>query len=85
MEVNHRNVDMVRTGGEVCIRVTAVGGEAPRLFGRHFDHTDLLVSKVKLGTQQLSGVTPAACLPPPICRSVASQLMRSRTTFERTC
>ncbi len=29
------------------MKIEAAGGEAPRLYGRHFDHTDLLVSKVK--------------------------------------
>ena len=46
IEVNHKTVDMARKGEEVCIKVESVGSEAPRLYGRHFDHTDLLVSKV---------------------------------------
>lgn len=32
----------------MCIKIEPVGGDAPRLYGRHFDHTDLLVSKVRL-------------------------------------
>ena len=47
IEVNHKAVDLARKGEEVCIKVESSGGEAPRLYGRHFDHTDLLVSKVK--------------------------------------
>ena len=48
IEVNHKTVDVARKGEEVCIKVEATGSEAPRLYGRHFDHTDLLVSKVKI-------------------------------------
>ena len=47
IEVNHKTVDLARKGEEVCIKVEATGGEAPRLYGRHFDHTDVLVSKVQ--------------------------------------
>lgn len=49
LEVNHKAVDVCRKGVEVCVKIESVGGEAPRLYGRHFDHTDLLVSKVNLG------------------------------------
>lgn len=45
LELNHKNVDIARQGSEVCIRVESTG-DAPRLYGRHFDHTDQLVSKV---------------------------------------
>ena len=47
--MNHKQVDIAHCGEEVCIKVEASGGEAPRLYGRHFDHTDMLVSKVSLG------------------------------------
>ena len=46
LEVNHKQVDVARKGEEVCIKIEPTGGEAPKLYGRHFDHTDLLVSKV---------------------------------------
>ena len=45
LELNHKTVDTARQGSEVCIRVESTS-DAPRLYGRHFDHTDLLVSKV---------------------------------------
>lgn len=48
LEVNHKPVETCRKGTEVCLKIEAVGGEAPRLYGRHFDHTDLLVSKVRI-------------------------------------
>ena len=44
--MNHKQVDIAHKGEEVCIKVESSGGDAPRLYGRHFDHTDLLVSKV---------------------------------------
>ena len=47
LEVNHKSVDVCRKGVEVCVKIEHVGGDAPRLYGRHFDHTDLLVSKVR--------------------------------------
>jgi translation initiation factor 5B len=37
---------MARKGSEVCIKIEPVGGEAPKMFGRHFDENDLLMSKV---------------------------------------
>ncbi|KAL5460056.1 hypothetical protein EMCRGX_G033474 [Ephydatia muelleri] len=46
IESNHKQVENARKGQEVCIKIEAVSGEAPRLYGRHFDHTDLLVSKI---------------------------------------
>ncbi len=45
LEVNHKSVEQARPGTEVCIRVESTG-DAPRLYGRHFDHEDMLVSKV---------------------------------------
>lgn len=44
--MNHKPVDNARKGMEVCAKIEPTGGEAPRLYGRHFDHTDMLVSKV---------------------------------------
>jgi len=44
---NHKDVENgARRGQEVCIKIDHVGGEAPKLYGRHFDHTDLLVSRI---------------------------------------
>lgn len=39
-------MEIARKGAEVCIKIDAVSGEAPKMFGRHFDETDILVSKV---------------------------------------
>ncbi len=49
LEVNHKSVEVARPGVEVCIRIESTG-DAPRLYGRHFDHTDMLVSKVSYST-----------------------------------
>ena len=45
LEVNHKQVEIARKGEEVCIKIEPTGGEAPKLYGRHFDHTDLRISK----------------------------------------
>lgn len=46
IELNHKQIETARKGQEVCIKIESCGGEAPKMFGRHFDETDLLVSKV---------------------------------------
>lgn len=46
IETNHKNVTEARKGMEVCIKIENVPGETPKLYGRHFDHEDLLMSKV---------------------------------------
>ncbi|XP_033114033.1 eukaryotic translation initiation factor 5B-like [Anneissia japonica] len=46
LEVNHKPVQVVPTGQEVCIKIEPVPGDAPRLYGRHFTHEDVLVSKI---------------------------------------
>lgn len=48
IESNHKPVDSARKGMEVCIKIEPVPGETPKLFGRHFDETDMLVSKVSV-------------------------------------
>ncbi|VDN36390.1 unnamed protein product [Dibothriocephalus latus] len=46
IESNHKTVPEARTGQEVCVRIDPLESEAPKLFGRHFDHTDTLISKI---------------------------------------
>lgn len=46
IENNNKPVDIARKGMEVCIKIEAVSGDSPKMFGRHFDHTDLLYSKI---------------------------------------
>ncbi|XP_078683623.1 eukaryotic translation initiation factor 5B-like [Branchiostoma floridae x Branchiostoma belcheri] len=46
LEVNHKQVDMARKGSEVCVKIENTPGETPKLFGRHFDEKDILLSKI---------------------------------------
>lgn len=46
IEINHKQVDTARKGQEVCIKIDPIPGESPKMFGRHFDETDFLVSKI---------------------------------------
>ncbi|XP_078601421.1 eukaryotic translation initiation factor 5B-like isoform X2 [Branchiostoma floridae x Branchiostoma japonicum] len=46
LEVNHKQVDMARKGSEVCVKIENPPGETPKLFGRHFDEKDILLSKI---------------------------------------
>jgi len=47
VEANHKPVEIAHKGQEVAIKIESASSEAPKLYGRHFDHTDLLVSKVQ--------------------------------------
>lgn len=46
IEANHKETDVARKGDEVCIKIDPIPGESPKMFGRHFDETDILVSKI---------------------------------------
>ncbi|XP_054829515.1 eukaryotic translation initiation factor 5B isoform X2 [Eublepharis macularius] len=46
IEVNHKQVDVAKKGQEVCVKIEPIPGEAPKMFGRHFEATDILVSKI---------------------------------------
>lgn len=46
LEINHKPVEKATKGQEVCIKIEAIPGETPKLYGRHFDHTDLLYTKI---------------------------------------
>ena len=46
LEMNNRTVDSARQGSDVCLKIENTTGEAPKLYGRHFDSTDLLMSKL---------------------------------------
>ena len=40
---------------QVCVKIENPGGDAPKMFGRHFDETDLLISRVSsCGRKDLS-------------------------------
>lgn len=46
VEANHKQIESARKGQEVCVKIENVSGDAPKMYGRHFDSTDLLISKV---------------------------------------
>jgi len=46
IEINHKPVDRATKGQEVCIKIDPIPGDAPKMFGRHFEATDILVSKI---------------------------------------
>lgn len=46
IEINHKTVDVAKKGQEVCIKIEPIPGESPKMFGRHFEATDHLVSKI---------------------------------------
>lgn len=47
IESNHKQIEAARKGQEVCIKIEPIPGDSPKMFGRHFDETDMLVSKVR--------------------------------------
>jgi len=46
LEQNHKKLEFARKGMEVCIKIENTPGETPKLYGRHFTHEDLLVSRI---------------------------------------
>merc|ERR1711892_973973 len=38
--------DPIVVGVQVCVKIESPGGDAPKMFGRHFDETDLLTSRI---------------------------------------
>jgi len=59
IEYNHKSVESARKGQEVCIKIEPVPGEAPKMFGRHFEAKDFLVSKVSTPIYHLSSILKA--------------------------
>jgi translation initiation factor 5B len=47
MELNHKSVDAARAGQSVAMKIEGTNAaEQSRLYGRHFDHRDQLMSRV---------------------------------------
>jgi len=46
LEINNKQVETASTGQDVCIKIENIGGDAPKLYGRHFDENDVLVSRI---------------------------------------
>lgn len=47
IEVNHKPVDTAKKGQEICIKIEPIPGESPKMYGRHFEAVDIIVSKVR--------------------------------------
>lgn len=60
IEANHKQLETARKGQEVCIKIEPIPGETPKMFGRHFDEHDMLVSKVSKVAR--SGPIPVSIL-----------------------
>lgn len=51
LELNHKAVEEAHRGDSVAVKIRATSAEeAARLYGRHFDHNDELVSKISRDT-----------------------------------
>lgn len=48
IESNHKQIESARKGQEICIKIDPIPGESPKMFGRHFEAEDMLVSKVSV-------------------------------------
>ncbi|TRY92661.1 hypothetical protein DNTS_007706 [Danionella cerebrum] len=46
IEVNHKSVDTAKKGQEICVKIEPIPGESPKMYGRHFEAVDILVSKI---------------------------------------
>lgn len=46
LEFDHKPVELAKKGVNVCIKVEPLPGHTPKLFGRHFDAEDPLISKI---------------------------------------
>lgn len=52
IEMNHKSVDTAKKGQEVCVKIEPIPGESPKMYGRHFEATDAIVSKVSARGQR---------------------------------
>lgn len=46
IEINHKSVDSAKKGQEICVKIEPIPGESPKMYGRHFEAVDFIVSKV---------------------------------------
>lgn len=53
IECNHKQVESARKGQEVCIKIEPIPGESPKMYGRHFEETDILTSKVSASNRRI--------------------------------
>uniref|UniRef100_A0A672RVL1 Eukaryotic translation initiation factor 5B n=1 Tax=Sinocyclocheilus grahami TaxID=75366 RepID=A0A672RVL1_SINGR len=46
IEINHKSVDSAKKGQEICVKIEPIPGDAPKMYGRHFEAVDIIVSKI---------------------------------------
>ncbi|XP_037330815.2 eukaryotic translation initiation factor 5B [Pungitius pungitius] len=46
IEMNHKSVDSAKKGQEICVKIEPIPGESPKMYGRHFEATDVIVTKI---------------------------------------
>jgi len=46
VEANHKPIERAKKGASVAIKIAQKDGEQQKVYGRHFDHEDELVSKI---------------------------------------
>uniref|UniRef100_A0A1A9Z984 Elongation factor Tu-type domain-containing protein n=1 Tax=Glossina pallidipes TaxID=7398 RepID=A0A1A9Z984_GLOPL len=59
IEMNHKQIESARKGQAICIKIEPIPGESPKMYGRHFDATDELVSKSAVTDFQNCKKSPA--------------------------
>lgn len=69
IEMNHKPVDCAKKGQEICIKIEPIPGESPKMYGRHFEATDIIVSKVS-PTRSDDGGSSAPQPQPTFSRSI---------------
>lgn len=46
IQTNHVEKEVAKVGDEVCIKIENVSADAPKMIGRHFEETDMLISHI---------------------------------------
>lgn len=46
IQSNHVEKEMAKVGDEVCIKIENTSSDAPKMIGRHFEETDMLISHI---------------------------------------
>ncbi|ODN03929.1 Eukaryotic translation initiation factor 5B [Orchesella cincta] len=46
IELNQKQVEKATKGQEVSVKIEPIPGESPKMLGRHFEETDLMISKI---------------------------------------
>ena len=66
IQFNHNEIKEAKKGDEVCLKIEADAGQQKVMYGRQFDHTNQLYSKMARGSiDQVHPSLPFASLPPP--------------------